>query len=207
MKISVKSWLPVQMFVPRYDELSLFLMSLSFCLVCFLNPELKAIAIKLLITDFDWHLYPIYALILLFLSGMILSVFHALSGVRMTPGQRTSMLFFAVMANLFSGLVAGACLLASTFGILAVFPLWNILNAVLLLLLCRIGIVNEQAVSDDAPSKIELLVGTLAVCVTFSVCQFVFDLNWAITFSICMSYASGLSRLAGRFLPQRLRPR
>ena len=205
MYIPIKKGLLRQLFVPRYDELSLFLMSLSFTLLCFLNPPLRAAAHRFLITEYDWRLFPFYALIVLFISGMASSFYHALCRKRMTPWQQTAMLYFAVMANGLSGIAAGAYLLPGTWGLLAVFPIWNMINGLLLLLMYRFGIVDETLISDEAPSAVQLIAGGLAVTATFVICQFVFDLNWAITFSICVAYATNLNQVVGHVLPEWMR--
>lgn len=189
-------------FVPRYDELSLFLMSFSFLLVFFLDPELNAIAYKFLITEFEPKLFSFYAVFLLFISGAAFSFYHVFTTARKKGLEKTAMLYFAIMANGLTGFLAGAQLLQTSHGYLAVFPAWNILNSLLLLLMYRFLLIDETAITDDNAKPYQVVAGGIVVLVVFLICQFVFRFHWTITFSVCVCYATNLSQIADRFLPK-----
>jgi hypothetical protein len=190
---------PARLFVPRYDELSLFLMSLSFLLIYFTDSDIHSIAYTMFVTEFHWQNFPFYVLLLLFLSGLAFSIYHVFTSKRKTPGQKTAMLYFAVMVNALAGFMASAHMFQESPGVLIVFPLWNIVNALILLLMYWGQIVDENAISDDNASPIEVASGSVAVIVLYLACRF-FGLYWALTFSICVSYATNFSAATQRLL-------
>lgn len=193
----------IDLFVPRYDELSLFLMSLSFFLVYFLDPDLNALAYKFLITEFDPRLYSFYAVFLLFICGAAFSIYHVFTTAQKTDSEKFAMLYFAVLVNGLTGLLAGAHLLQTSHGYLKVFPVWNILNSLLLLLLYRFHLIDESAIADDNATPYQVVAGGAVVLVVFLVCQFVFRLHWTITFSVCVCYATNVNSFLQRLLPTR----
>lgn len=191
----------VELFVPRYDELSLFLMSTSFLLVFFLDPELQDIARKFLVTEFDPKLFPFYALFVLFLSGVAFSLFHAFTNIRKTDAEKTAMLYFAVMVNGLSGFLAGAHLFQTAHGYIMVFPIWNVLNSLLLLLMYWVQLIDESAITDDNAAPREIVVSGTVVFAVFLLCQFLFRLHWTMTFSVCVCYATNVNAFLRRLFP------
>lgn len=193
----------IDLFVPRYDELSLFLMSLSFFLVYFLDPELNALAYKFLITEFEPKFFSFYAVFLLFLCGAAFSIYHVFTTAKKTDFEKWAMLYFAIMVNGLTGLLAGVYLLQTSHGYLTVFPVWNIINSFLLLLMYRFRLIDETAIADDNPTPYQVVVGSAVVIVVFIVCQFVFRLHWTITFSACVCYATNVNNFLQRLLSTR----
>ena len=103
------------------------------------------------------------------------------------------MLCFAIMANAFSGIAAGIYMLMNFYPLLILFPIWNIANGVLLLVMLRCELIDENNVSDDDADLRQVIAGSIIVVATFLVCRFVFQMYWAITFSICVAYATNLN--------------
>ena len=190
--------------VPRFDELSLFLTSVSFLLTFLINANLRVIAYNFMVTDFDWKMAPVYVVVVLFLSGMIASLYHVFTTARKTESQKTAMLYFAVLANGLAGFMAGAQMLETSRGLLTVFPLWNIINALLLFFMYWGNVVDENTISDSNASPLQTIIGTIAVGCVFVACHFGFHLYWALTLSICVSYATNVSTITDRFLPKRV---
>jgi hypothetical protein len=186
-------------FVPRYNTLSLFLMSIAFLLLYFINPELNAFAYRCLIEEFDPKLFPFYTLFFLFIAGITFSIFHVFMRGQQSDDEKSVMLYFAVMVNGLSGLLAGARLLQTSHGYLSVFPLWNILNSLLLLLLYWIQQLDESAIIEGKAPPRQILVGGLTVLVVFLLCQFAFHLHWTLTFSVCVCYATNVNSFQQRF--------
>lgn len=193
----------LDLFVPRYDELSLFLTSASFFLVYFLDPELNAIAYRFLIAEFEPKLFSFYAVFLLFLCGAAFSIYHVFTTARKTDFEKWAMLYFAILVNGLTGLLAGAHMLQTSHGYLTVFPVWNILNSFLLLLMYRFHLIDETAITDDNAAPYQVVVGGAVVLVVFLICQYAFRLHWTITFSVCVCYATNVNSLLQRLLPTR----
>ncbi|MGB2808584.1 MAG: hypothetical protein WBC22_12645, partial [Sedimentisphaerales bacterium] len=60
-------------------------------------------------------------------------------------------------------------------------------------------------ISDEKADRFEVLFGFLITVAIFVVCQFLFKLYWAITFSICVIYATSFGDALGSvFHPERM---
>jgi len=189
----IANWL-----IPRYDESSLFLMSLAFLLLFFTDAGLRTGSSKFLFSESDLRSY-LFALC--FVLGMLFSLYHVFATTRKTGLEKVVMLFFAVMVNGFSGIAAGVHMLRNCPGVLMVFPVWNIVSGGLLLVMYRFNIIDESRIADeDAPPR-EVALGGLVVVAAFVLCRFVFRLYWAVTFSICVAYATHLNQAVQRLLP------
>lgn len=179
--------------IPRYNEISLFLMSIAFVLLFFTNADLRIESHEFLFENFDPRSYIALAF---FVIGILYSLFHVFTTLQKTDWEKTTMLFFAVMVNGLSGIAAGAKMLEDSHGLLVIFPIWNIINGLLLLIMFRFGIINENSIVDDNATPLQVLLGFIVVGVIFVICQFVYKMYWAFTFSICVAYASNINETA-----------
>lgn len=180
-----------RLFIPLYDELALFLMSLTFILLFFTHEDLRTGSCKILFDRFDPRSY---IGLLIFVLGILFSLYHVFTNRKKTKWEKIAMLFFAVVVNGSSGIAAARHLLEGSQGMLLVFPILNIANGVLLLLLYRCHIIDESSIVDDNASLLQVILGSVVVLIIFIVCRFVFQIYWAITFSICVTYASNVNR-------------
>lgn len=179
-----------RLLIPQYNEVTLFLMGLSFVLLLVSEAPLRDLMYRHLMDRFDLRNYLFLGLLLI---GIMFSVYHVFTVRPKTTVEKHSMLFFAVMVNGMSGIAAGIHLLKDSHGLLLVFPLWNILSGVLLLLLYRLRFIGEDAVTDDDASRLSVIVGVIVVTAVFAACHFHFHMYWAVTFSICVAYATSLN--------------
>ncbi|MGB2809449.1 MAG: hypothetical protein WBC22_17035, partial [Sedimentisphaerales bacterium] len=196
-------------FLPTFSELSLFMMGVAFVLVFLSTQSLRSRIFKIL--DKPGHDPRIVMLLVFFVAGLVLSLYHVFAEREKTRIEKYAMLFFAVMANAFCGIWASIHILGITAGeygifslpdiirgiingtygsvgisrIFLILPIWNIINCLLLLISFRAGWINERNISDEKADRFEVLFGFLITVAIFVVCQFLFKLYWAITFSIC----------------------
>ncbi len=189
MKSRLKD-LPGNFFIPRYGELSLFLMGTAFVLLFLTQVELRSEISKWFFTGYDPRGYII---LLLFAVGIWYSIFYLVTDRDKSELGKLAMLFFAVMANGFGGIAAGVHMLDNSSGFLMLFPIWNIANGVLLLILFRLNVINEDSIDDGKANPLLAIVGLGVVVVTFYVCSFIYEMYWAITFSLCLAYASNVN--------------
>ena len=193
-------------FIPRYDELSLYLMSLSFLLTFLANGRLRTMVFTAFADNFDPRYFPLYIVLFLFLAGLAFSIYHVFSSRKKTPEEKEAMLYFAVIINGLAGILAGARMFEDSPGILLLFPVWNILNSLVLLGMYWLRMVNEETISDDNTPLVDVLAGSVAVLALYGLCRWL-DLYWAYTFSICVAYATSLSSAFHRLLLGRRRKR
>jgi len=193
------------LFTPNYNELSLAMMSLAFLLVFFSNGQLRQWVFKLASAPKD-RVGTIIVL-LFFTTGLVLSLYHVFTERKKTVPEKHAMLFFAVLTNGISGIYASTHILRQSAGapcILLLLPIWNIINCIILLVSYRMRFINVSSISDENTGLGEALFGFIITVGIFAVCQFVFELYWAITFSICVIYATSFSEaLSSMFHPGR----
>jgi hypothetical protein len=176
-----------RLFIPRYNELVLFLMSISFILVFITDADLIAHTHDVLIKE------GIPIALIFFALGIIYSIYHVFTNREKTAWEKSFLLFFAVMVNGGCGIAVGFHLLDNSHGLYVVLPIWNLLNAFILLVTYRSGIIGSKRIDDDNATYFQVILGTIVVVTTFSVCHFIFELYWAITFSICVTYACNIN--------------
>ena len=112
------------------------------------------------------------------------------------------MLFFAVSVSTGTGLYAGYYMIKNTEGWLLLFPLWNVIYSGLLLIkfwLMFRGLkygrnLDVSYISDRNATLAEVILASASGIIILTICQFVFKLHWAITFSICISYMTSFEK-------------
>ncbi len=203
------------------------MMSLSFLLVLFFSKSMRTGLFKFLTGPRSDP--RIFMLFVLFGAGLALSIFHVFTDRQKSKFEKYAMLFFAVLANAICGILASLHILGislevpDAFFILRfwdildsqdapsvvsriylILPVWNIINCLLLLVSFRLGWITDRNISDEKAGRFEILAGSLITAAIFVVCQFLFKLYWAITFSICVIYATSFSDAFGSiFYPER----
>jgi hypothetical protein len=181
-----------RIFVPQYDELALFLMSSASILVVVTHESLRAGAFRMI---FSWEFYSLLVVVLFGL-GIAFSLYHAFVSREKTYREKKFMLFSAVMINGVGGVVAGEHVIGEATSLLTlIFPLWNIANGFLLLLMYRFDIIDEGIIVDDDAAPYEVVIGLSVVLMTFAISTFVFDLHPAVVFSMCVAYATNINAL------------
>lgn len=186
--------------IPTYDELSLFLMAVTFILLCTGNNQIR-ISIRRFFSQVDD--LRVFLPVLLFLAGMGLSLYHVFTRREKTIFEKRLMMLFAVLTNAGTGIIAGWFVLKSNdaHNWQLVFPIWNIINGVLLLLMLRLKIIDEDCISNRDAAPTQIILGLIAVLIIFVLCNYVLKLYWAITFSICIVYTTSFDRALQNVFP------
>ncbi len=198
VSFSKRVWLTIRHYlVPGYTETDVFLMAISLVLLSLFDADLKS-WIQFTIssinnTNSDKEAMFALAAGGLFISGLILSIFHAFSSIRKSETVKTIILVFALGISGVSGTIASIQIINYYHGLFLVFPVFNILSSIILLYL--IGLANSSMMDDGDASKRDLFVGSIVVITTFLLCNFWFELHWSITFSICVTYAMNINEL------------
>ncbi len=191
---------PFRLFIPQYDEIVLFTMSLT-CLLLLIagilsaKPEIDIVSLR----ENDLKKVLIVMVIpLIFVAGLTLSIYHAFVDRPKTTLEKSIMLFFAVLLNTFSGFMAGGYNLANLPNAsvwLMVFPIVNMVNGIILLFMWRVGVLDESSISDRHAPRGKVLLAAAMVLILFYLCQVVYKLMWIQTLSICLVYSVNLIRV------------
>ena len=197
---------------PTYDKLSLFLMAFTLIILFITNTAMQGQVYKVTmlffnhIADFDianWSLFYndnnlfdlffVVASFAFFLGGFGLSIYNIYAKREKTKIEREMMLGFASITNYCTAIAVGFYMFKNTTGWLIIFPIWNLINAGLMM--------YNASISDREASDPQLIIGILSVLLISTVCNFVFQLYWPITFSICLVYTTSLDRALQSIFP------
>jgi hypothetical protein len=187
-------------FIPVYDELSLFLTAVTLILLYVVNATMREqIHNWVVVHNYVW----VYIMGAIFLCGLGLSVYHVFTKREKTDVEKWGMLIFVVLANAVTGIVAGLYVLKSDNirNWLIIFPIWNIVNGAMLILMLRFKVIDEECIADRDAAADEVIIGLVAMIIIFVFCNYVFKLHWAITFSICTIYATSFDRALQSVFP------
>ncbi len=179
--------------VPTYDRMSLFLMAVTWILLFIMNNELNK-SLHTFIFTWNWLLI-IYVLIIpsVFL---VIGIYQIFIKREKSYFEKTTMLWFAIATNALTGIIAAAYIMENTDvrNWQVVFPLWNIVNAVLLYLMLFFNFIDERCIIDRRVTSYNIIFGLVAAVSIILMCNYVFKLYWAITFSICIVYTTSFDR-------------
>jgi len=185
-----------QIFLPVYNELSLFLMSVTAISLLISSQQLRAELLSFARMNFWAYIMFFFAA-----AGILFSIYHIFGKRPMRVYQLKAMLLFAVLANASSAIMAGKYMMhQSSNRFLMVFPILNIANGIYLLLLLRFGGLTIRSITGEQASFLQVVVGTVTALTVFFFAHFVFRFYWAVTFSICVAYATGFSRAVQELL-------
>ena len=195
-------------FIPTYDEQSLFLIAVTLLLVVLSNEHVKYVLHLLLNshkkTEFFTSLTHTVILgtamflfipFVIILPGLFLSLYHIFSKRKKSRTEKHLMMLFAVVTNAVIGIAAGAYVIRQCPVWLLIFPVWNILNFIVILTMLDARVVNETCIIEDKTTLARVAVGLITTIVIFALCNYVFKLYWAVTFSICIIYTTNFEKV------------
>lgn len=184
---------PFRFLFPHYDEIVLFTMSFT-CVLLLITGILADHHEMKLVPPGEYD-PRIIAALLVFIAGLALSLYHAFIDRPKTRIEKSFMLFFAVLVSAFSGFMAGGYDLANSSGWLIVFPILNLVNSVILLILWRAGILDESCVSDRHAPKDRVALAAVIILILYYICHIVYNLVWIQTLSILLVYSLNLIKV------------
>jgi hypothetical protein len=184
--------------VPNYDELTLFLTAVTFVILFFTNVTLQNDISRFLMRLDVWRRY-IY--VILFMAGVFMCLYHVFTKRKKTDLEKGIMLLFAVTINAATGIIAGVYMIKESAAWLLIFPIWNIANSLLMILMQYANIFDVDCIADRNATSRQVILGLVTVLIIFTFCNFIFKMNWAITFSICIIYATSFDRALQSVFP------
>jgi phosphatidylserine synthase len=147
--------------------------------------------------------WMLFVPLVLFLAIICLCIYHVFTTREKTVFEKRVMVGFAVLTNLATGTIAAVYTLTNAVASdwLLVFPIWNIINGVLMLLMVSLRVIDEECISERKATVVDIILGLAAVLVIFTLCNYVFKLHWAITFSICIVYTTSFDKALQNIFP------
>jgi len=171
--------------LPRYDDLTLFAFGIAFVLPVLLDPGLRGAMAAI---GTDPHSETETLLLGFAGLGLTLSLIGVVWPREKSEFEKVMMLFFAILITIGAGVSTWRTPGAGALGWLAVFPIWNQFNAVLLLLLASTGILDTDCITDRRATARQIVVAVATIAVLTAVCRHFFRLHWAVTYSIAVNY-------------------
>ena len=190
-----------RLFIPTYDEIALFSTSSAVVLLLVFNSDFRSEAYSFLLENMG--LRDLVTLLML-VSGLLLAIYHVFATRQKTDIEKLLMLIFVVLANALAGIAAAEYAYESASGIAAIFPAWNFANGILLVFMLRAGIIDENNICDRNVTLAQALFSLVMVAAVFTFSTVVLGLNWALTLSLCVSYASSVNALFQDWVAARL---
>ena len=179
--------------LPRYDDLTLFSLSLAFVLVCLTSAEWRESVPHLLRTATEASAIHAIASLAIAGLGMVLSLANVFFRREKYESEKALMLFFAIMATAGTGIMAGQRVLERSHGLLAVFPVWNIVNGMVLVILAWSGSLDTDCLTGYRAGAWNVLIATVSIALLVLPCRYVLNLDPLITFSVATCYTISLS--------------
>jgi DNA-directed RNA polymerase subunit RPC12/RpoP len=153
--------------LPRYDELTLFVLSAAFLMLVGISPEVKADLGSAMGFTHDGRIMVVLSVATI---GMVLSLFGIFFKGPKPDLFKWPMLVFAVLVTAGAGVYAGYVTLENAQGWLIIFPAWNIINGVLLLAMLRAGLMDTHCIIDGAARFSQVVMALICAGVVLGVC-------------------------------------
>jgi hypothetical protein len=167
--------------IVRYDDLTLFALSTAFLLLLWISPDARRDVFFASILQRNFF-------VMLALLGMVLSFVNVFFRHEKGDTEKWIMLLFAVLATAGIGVYAGYVVLSEVRNWLIIFPAWNILNSVILLSLFHEGAVTGDSITEGRATAGQVVLALISVGLVLGLCHYIFQLHWAIAYSICVGY-------------------
>ena len=187
----------IEFLLPKYTEVTLFLTSLIAFLIFITEVSLRNTIIDFFKADIS------IAIVLLFiLIGFALSIYYAFTDKKIPSYHKEAMLAFMLVVNVFVGMSAMFYLANYSHGWTYIFPAINYFNALFLGLAFKVNAINADSILDIQAKRSELLLGSAVVMIIFIYSRYVLNDYWAITFSMCLAYATTINEIINKILFQ-----
>jgi hypothetical protein len=177
-----------QQMKPRFHEISMYLIALSFCWLFLFHPELRR-GFFIFFSGFE-SMSPFFVFLgLVVTGGLLLSLIHVFIKRKKLAFEKSIMGWSVLGISSASSFLAGTEMLTSRSSVMAILVAWNILMSVLMLF--QMG-MQKYDVSDEDASFAEVFVTTVVLLVTLLFADLYFHLSWAMTLSICIFYSTAV---------------
>jgi hypothetical protein len=177
-----------QQMKPRFHEISMYLVALSFCWLFIFHPELRH-GFFMLFSGFE-SMSPFFIILgLIVTGGLLLSLIHAFIKRKKLAFEKAIMGWSVLGISGVTSFLAGVEMLPSRSAMIMILVAWNILMSVLLLL--QMG-MQKYDISDDEASFAEVFVTTVILVVILLLADLYLRLSWPLTLSICIFYSTSV---------------
>ena len=187
----------IHFFVPRLNERILYLYSLTSILYIVAVDSLHYLIVYPLThfsSDYLLAYLPWLFVLLLLTFGLMFPIYHVFVVRPKQEGEKYILILFAISAQATAGIAGGLHALYHSNGhFQAILPLWNLITGLILFILLRLNVIAAEIVDDSDANFAQIILGSAVVIVLFYLCQYVFQLYWAIGMSLCFIYVQSVN--------------
>ena len=133
-------------------------------------------------------------------AGLCLSFYNAFTDRPKSTIEKYLMLVFAVIVNGLIGIWGGTYVLEHSQGVVSFFPIWNIINGMLLLGMLKEGDITEDNICDENASLSEIFVSGIIVLIIFCASTYIMKYHPLSTLSICIAYGTNAAKPIHTFI-------
>jgi hypothetical protein len=170
---------------PRFHEISMYLIALSFCWLFIFHPELRW-GFYMFFTGFE-SMSPLFlSLGLIVTAGLLLSLIHAFIKRKKLAIEKIIMGWSILGISGVTSFFTGVEMLPSRSSIMAVLVAWNIIMSVLTL--TQMG-MQKYDITENEATILEVILTTALLMVILFFLDSYLHFSWAKTLSICIFYA------------------
>lgn len=183
-------WISKKIFGKVYDELSLYVMSISFILILVLDRNSFSDLIYLSKQDLRF-----YIIIPGFIYGIILSIYHVFTDRKKTSISKSWMLYFALTLQMLVAMIALSYALYDD-SISIIYPMLNFFYVAIMFKLEEYESLELFHISDRNTSFVEVFFATVVVGIVVLVSTVLFRNFWIETLSITVILGNQISTLS-----------
>lgn len=186
----------LKFFFPDYDELTLFLFSLVTLL--FVISGSGSLYRMFLLSFRQGSIFQIILsilVVLVVLAIILLPVFHAFSKREKRKWEKKVMLCAIVLVDYLVAWSVYDHLKGEFSTWLIIFPLVNAIQASVVAIGLWFNFITSEKVSDEDAGNTEIIISSIMIMALFLVFHFKLHQYWAITFSVCVFYATFLNKI------------
>jgi membrane-associated HD superfamily phosphohydrolase len=134
-------------------------------------------------------------LVIIIVFGIIaLPIYHAFSKRVKKKYEKRLMLFVVVVVDFIVGINVYEYLKTEITDWEIIFPIFNAVHSSIILIGWRYEIVNSSMISDEHAKLRDVIISGILVIGLFWFYQDILEKNWAITFSVCIFYATMINK-------------
>lgn len=186
----------LKLLFPDYDELTLFLHSMVTIIFVISSSGSLVFLVQLMFRqDSFFHVVLSIFILIVVLAIIILPIYHAFSKRKKRKWEKKIMLYAVVLMDYLVAWNVYDHLKGLLSGWELTFPLINAVQASLVTLGLWFGFINYEKVRDEDSESTEIIISSIMVILLFIIFHFILHQYWAVTFSVCIFYATIVNKI------------
>jgi len=186
----------LKLLFPDYDELTLFLHSMVTIIFVISSSGSLVFLVQLMFRqDSFFHVVLSIFILIVVLAIIILPIYHAFSKRKKRKWEKKIMLYAVVLMDYLVAWNVYVHLKGLLSGWELAFPLINAVQASLVILGLWFGFFTYEKVRDEDSESTEIIISSIMVILLFIIFHFILHQYWAVTFSVCIFYATIVNKI------------